>query len=138
MSIVSLFSHSLEVALESLKLTQTQFAERCGIPLSQLNKYVRGKIDAGASTLETISRQLPEKQRAEVIASWLRDALPSSSSGLVSISTSERLAEQPSLFESGELSRDLDRAVRYLIAQARRHTEISDLLIDLERALRGR
>lgn len=135
---MSRFSNSLLNALGELGWSQIEFAQRTDISRSQLNKYVRGRLDVGAGTLETIARELPDRQRADVIASWLRDALPQTATGLISISTAGRVAEEADALPIGELSRELDRAVRYLIEQARKHVEISDLLIDLERALRGR
>jgi transcriptional regulator with XRE-family HTH domain len=133
---VSRFSNSLVNALDELGWSQLEFAGRCKINRSAVNKYVRGKLQVGSGTLDTMARELPERQRAEVVAAWLRDALPQTSSGLISISTAERVAEQPD-FSLGELSPQLDQAVRYLLEKARKHTEISDLLIDLEKALRG-
>lgn len=137
MSVMSRFSNALQSALDGLGWSQIDFADRCHINRSALNKYARGKLGVGAGTLETIARELPDRERAEVIAAWLRDAIPMSSSGLITVLTGGRLEEQEEMFRRGELSRELDSAVRFLIEEARRHTVIGDLLIDLARALRG-
>ncbi len=135
---LSRFSNALGVALQELRLTQKEFAAACNLTPSQINRFVRGK-NVGLASLETIARALPDAQRADVVAAWLRDALPQNTGGLVSILTAGRVAEE-SPEESAALAQlkpELNQAVRYLIAAARTHTEISDLLIDLEKALRG-
>jgi len=133
---MSRFSHALTTALQDLGWTQLELANRTRLAPSQINKYVRGKLEPGAGALETICREFPEGQRANVVAAWLRDAVPQSASGLLAILTPGRTADLQA--ESvGELSREVDQAVRYLTDMARRHTEISDLLVDLAKALQG-
>jgi hypothetical protein len=117
-------------------MTQKQFAQSTNLTHSQINRFVRGH-NAGLGTLETIARNLPQPQRASVVAAWLRDALPESASGLVGIATdAPRIAESAEQLRR-ELNPECEAAIRFLGEQACRHTEISDLLIDLAKALKG-
>jgi len=135
---MSRFSNALGAALRELRLSQKAFAGRCNLTHSQVNRFVRGH-NVGLASLETVARALPDRQRAAVVAAWLRDAIPQSTVGIVSVSEPiASLEESPEeLAALANLNPDLDRALRYLITAARTHTEISDLMIDLARALQG-
>jgi transcriptional regulator with XRE-family HTH domain len=136
---MSRFSNALQLALQYLGWTQTAFAKQCGLPLPQINKYVRGRLAVGPGTLQTIARALPDRQRADVVAAWLRDALPDSAASSVSVLTASIVAESPEETAAlANLNPDLDKALRFLIKIARDHSEIEDFMIDLARALRGK
>jgi hypothetical protein len=131
---VSRFSNALAVALDQLGWTRRGFSRISGIPESQVSKYARGLIGAGAGVLETIARQLPEAQRASVVTAWLRDHLPETARGLVEIRTpAGTVAEEPQIV----LEPELQRAMHYLAEMARHHREIDDLLIGLSKSLQG-
>lgn len=130
-------SNALSAALSAARITQTELAKRSGLQLSQINRYVRGTYDIGPSALGPITSQLPEPHRSRVVSAWLRDHIPAEAQYSVSIHTHENyLAEldEPAVVS---LAPDLQLAITYLTDQAREYTEISDLLIDLARALRG-
>jgi hypothetical protein len=136
---MSRFSNALTRAIEETQPSQTAFAKACGMDLRHLNRYVRGTANCGAGNIQIIAQALPDAQRGEVVTAWLRDMVPDVANGLVSIlsNATERTAD---LGIADGLTRDLSPrlhdAIRYLIAQAQQHTAISDLLIDLARALR--
>lgn len=134
---MSRFSEAFARALADTHVSQIEFSRRSRIIPSQVSKYARGKLGAGRAALETIARELPEAQRAKVIAAWLRDMIPENASGLVSVELpAMRLAESAPAF-AADLSPELQSAFVYLIDQSR-HREIRDLIVDLARALQGK
>jgi transcriptional regulator with XRE-family HTH domain len=134
---MSLFSNALARAIEELGEPQNAFAQRAGLDPRTLNKYVRGRIDCGPANIQIIVRQLPNKQRADVLTAWLRDMIPEVGAGLVSILPNDTARAADLDFPTPMLQRDLREAVNYLVEQAQRYTAIADLLIDLASALRG-
>lgn len=132
---MSLFSNAVSAALDAMGWSQTHLAEITGIPRPRINRYARGASSVESESLRKLVAAFPAPHDGEILAAYLQDAIPPEFEPLVSLSAGTRVEERPDDLPRG-LDPELRRALISLALLARRHTEISDLLIRFERVVR--
>lgn len=137
-------SGALKDTLLDLGWKQTDLAEKCGLPASQINRYLRGKfVQMPMPSVQAILAVLPEDKRGRIVVAYLRDCLPEDSASLVRIEPVENRVHEdlhPANLIIGT-DRELDRMLRIYADLAMRHPEVRDMLrsfLDAIGALRDR
>lgn len=127
------FPAALSEALDDLGWTQAKLADFVSLPPQQISKYVTGAAIVGGDVIEKIGSALPSKQRAGVIAAYLRDRIPDCGRDLVKISA--YVHARPKVSEPSPLPADVREAIEGLAKLARKDSDIERLLVHLYAAL---
>ena len=133
---MSQFGNALTTVLSELKWSQTYFAEISGIQRTQVNRYARGTSSIDLTSLEKLLQVIPAPFNAQVLAAYLRDFIPDGAEGLVTLDLcGETVQESPPDLPGG-LDPEFRAAIVRLALLARRHTEVRDVVLSIDRLMR--
>lgn len=129
---MSYFGSALGDVLLSLNWKQLDLAAKCGIPASQINRYIRGTtkqipLDSAAHVIGAV----PSQHHAALLVAYLRDCVPAGYDHLVEIygsAGSSGKESPPSQFLLPTIDKELDRILRLYADLAMRHEEVRTML----------
>lgn len=124
------FSGTLADILADLGWRQLDLAEKCGLPASQVSRYIAGNYKS--LPLESVKRivaALPTDQHARLLVAYLRDCLPAEYADLVRVESASgecSVREVPPLLSG--IDREVDAMLRTYAELAMRHPEVRTML----------
>lgn len=131
-----IFGQTLSELLDTRKIPRGEYAKAVGTTAPQLSKYTGGKLCERAM-LPRLVDALPDAQaKAELITSWLRDQITGMNGASGIQITAPRLKEEP-CEEFPDMDKELRRALCFLANKAVGASELRELLLDLEKVIRG-
>ncbi len=115
-------------------MTQKELSDLTSIKPPQVNRYVRGTSNIQPEILGSLLKAFPEEKRAELLAAYLKDAIPDGFDHLVAILTNEALVkEDTAAFRlPEETDPELQRIIASLTKRAIQRKEVRDMLLNFE------
>lgn len=130
---MSCFSTALTKVLATIGWSQRELADATHIKAPQVNRYTRGTSNIQTDGLRAILKAIPDGHRAELLAAYLKDAIPEEFSHLVTILTNDcRVKESKDDDDDFRLPEEADpelrEIVKLLIRRAVARKEVRDML----------
>ncbi len=122
---------ALKSILDEVGWTQRDLAENCGVPASQVNRYLRGVNRIPLESAQKLAAALPEEFRARFLVSYQRDCLPEEFEHLVDISpkgTRSKASAADEITLPADLDPELRRMIERFASLGMRHTQVRDML----------
>lgn len=129
-------SAALTNALTELDWSQTDVAEKAGINIGMMNRYVRGTGVLGEDNLDRLLHVLPNPHSNRLLAAYLRDLIPPGNEGLVTVKPNSSAREEAPNLPEG-LDPELTRAITRLAQKAHVHTPVKDMLLHFAKLMCG-